>query len=50
MMDREFEPLRDDLPEITVNTKAMDDHATDVARHIRVIKERARAIRSTLSF
>jgi hypothetical protein len=31
-MDREFEPLRDDLPEITVNTTAADEHVTDMER------------------
>jgi hypothetical protein len=50
LMDREFEPLHDDLPEITVNTISLDEHVTDVGRHIRVIKERASAIRSTLPF
>jgi hypothetical protein len=49
-MDREFEPLRDDLPEITVNTTATDEHVTNVDRQIRVIKERAREIRSTLHY
>jgi hypothetical protein len=50
LVDREFEPLRDDLPEITFNTVAADERVTYVERQIRVIKERAREIRSTLPF
>jgi hypothetical protein len=50
LMDREFEPLRGDLTDITLNTKAADEHVIYVERQIRVLKERARAVRSTLPF
>jgi hypothetical protein len=49
-MDREFECLRADLPELNLNTTAASEHVPDVERQIRVIKERSRAIRSTLPF
>jgi hypothetical protein len=49
-MDREFECLRGDLPELNLNTTAASEHVPDVERQIRVLKERSRAIRSTLPF
>jgi hypothetical protein len=50
LMDREFECLRGDLPELNLNTTAASEHVPDVERQIRVLKERSRAIRSTLPF
>jgi hypothetical protein len=50
LMDREFESLRDDLPGLLLNTKAASEHVPDIERQIRVMKEMARAIRSTLPF
>jgi hypothetical protein len=49
-MDREFECLRADLPEVNLNTTAASEHVPDVEGQIRVIKERSRAIRSMLPF
>jgi hypothetical protein len=49
-MDREFECLRDDTPKINMNTTAASEHVPDIERQIRVIKERMRAIKSTLPF
>jgi hypothetical protein len=50
LMDREFECLRGNLPELNLNTTAASEHIPDVERQIRVLKERSRAIRSTLPF
>jgi hypothetical protein len=50
LMDREFERLRDDIPELNLNTTAASEHVPDIERKIRVIKERMRAIMSTLPF
>jgi hypothetical protein len=50
LMDREFECLRADFPELNLNTTAASEHVPDVERQIRVLKERSRAIRSTLPF
>jgi acetolactate synthase regulatory subunit len=50
LMDRNFECLRDDTPELTLNTTAASEHVPDIERQIRVIKEHMRAIRSTLQF
>jgi hypothetical protein len=50
LMDREFECLRDDLRGVTLNTTAASEHVPEIERQIRVIKERARAIWSTLPF
>jgi hypothetical protein len=50
LMDREFECLRSDLPELNLNTTADSEHVPDVERQIRVLEERSRAIRSTLPF
>jgi hypothetical protein len=49
-MDREFECLRGDLPELNLKTTAASEHIPDVERQIRVLKERSRTIRSTLPF
>jgi hypothetical protein len=50
LMDREFECLRDDIPELNLNTTAASEHVPNIERQIRVIKERMRAIKSTLLF
>jgi hypothetical protein len=50
LIDREFECLRGDLPEINLNTTAASEHVPDIERQIRVLKERPRAIRSTIPF
>jgi hypothetical protein len=50
LMDREFECMRDDIRGVTLNTTATSEHVPEIERKIRVIKERARAIRSTLPF
>jgi hypothetical protein len=48
LMDKEFEFIRDDLHGITLNTNVAREHVPETERHIRVIKERVRAIWSTL--
>jgi hypothetical protein len=52
LMDREFECLRIELlgHGVNLNTTAVSEHVPDIERHIRLIKERARAIRSTMPF
>jgi hypothetical protein len=50
LMDRKFECLRDNLSGITLNTTAASGHVLEIERQIRVIKERARAIWSTMPF
>jgi hypothetical protein len=50
LMDRKFECLRDNLRGITLNTTASSEHVLEIERQIRVIKERACAIWSTLPF
>jgi hypothetical protein len=47
-VDREFECLRSDLPELNLHTTAASEHVPDVERQIRVLKEWSRAIWSTL--
>jgi hypothetical protein len=50
LMDREFECLRDDIRGVILNTTATTEHVTEIERQIWVVKERARAIWSTLPF
>jgi hypothetical protein len=50
LMDRKFECLRSDLAGLNLNTTSAREHVPDVERQIRVLKERSRAIRSTLPF
>jgi hypothetical protein len=50
LMDREFEFLRADWPELNLSTTAASKHVPDVERQIRVLKERSRAIQITLPF
>jgi hypothetical protein len=49
-MDREFECLRDDIPEVNLNTTSNSEHVPDIEWQIWVIKERTRDIRRTLPF
>ena len=46
----EFEKLVDRLDHIEVNTTAAREHGSNIERQIRVIKERSRAVVSTLPF
>jgi hypothetical protein len=50
LVDREFEPLWSQIHGTVLNTTAASEHVPDIERQIRVIKERARAIVSTLPF
>ena len=50
MMDMEFQPLQDLMPNIIVNTTAANEHVAEIERRIRVVKERARAIINTLPY
>jgi hypothetical protein len=50
MMDMEFEKLKDLLPNIALNTTAVQDHVGEIKRKIRVMKERARGTSSTLPY
>jgi hypothetical protein len=52
LMDREFECMRDELLThgINLNTTAANEHVPDIERQIRVLTERARALRSALPF
>ena len=52
LMDGQFDVLRADLADlqITLNTVSNDEHVPEVERHIRTIKERARAVYNTLPF
>jgi hypothetical protein len=52
LMDREFECLRLELLThvVNLNTTAASKHVPDIERQIRLIKERTRALRSTLPF
>jgi hypothetical protein len=51
-MDREFECMRDELLThgINLNTTAASEHVSDIELKIRVLKERARSLRSTFPF
>jgi hypothetical protein len=52
LLDREFECLRLELLThgVNLNTTAASEHVPDIERQIRLIKERTRALRSTLPF
>jgi hypothetical protein len=52
LMDREFECLRVELlgHGVNLNTTAASEHVPYIERHIRLIKKRTRAIRSTMPF
>jgi len=48
--DGEFDPLRNELGETDMNPSAAAKHAPEIERRLRVIKERFRALKSTLPF
>ncbi len=50
LMDMEFQPLQQLLPNIVVNTTAANEHVAEIEHRIRVVKERARAIINTLPY
>jgi hypothetical protein len=52
LMDRKFECVRLELlgNGVNLNTTTASEHVPDIERHIRIIKEWARALRSTLPF
>jgi hypothetical protein len=50
MMDMEFEKFKDLLPNIALNTTAAREHVGEIEMKIRVIKERARGMISTLPY
>ena len=50
MMDRYFNCLIPDFPEINTNPTATSEHLLEIERQIGVIKERARSIRIKLPF
>ena len=50
LADNEFEPLRNLLPILAVNTTAAKEHVPEVERRIRLIQERGRGILNTLPF
>jgi hypothetical protein len=50
MMDMELKKLRDLLTNVALNTMAAREHAGEIERKIRVIKERARGTISTLPY
>jgi hypothetical protein len=52
LMDREFECLHIELlgHGVNLNITSASEHVPDIERHIRLIKEQARAIRSTMPF
>jgi hypothetical protein len=50
MMDMEFKKLRDQLPNVALNTMATQEHVGEIERKIRLIKERARGTISTLPY
>ena len=49
-MDMEFEWLRKHLTYVNLNTTAASEHVPKIERIIRIIKERARSIYSTLPY
>ncbi|KAL7463061.1 hypothetical protein ACHAXS_003437 [Conticribra weissflogii] len=50
LVDGLFEPLKRELANIVVNTTASSEHVGDIKRYLRVIKERARAVTSSLPY
>ena len=50
MMDIEFNKLKNGMPELVINTTAAREHVGEIERKIRVIKEQARGMISTLPF
>ena len=50
LADLEFEPLKTELPGITIDCCAVDDHVPEVERYIRTIKDRCRSVYNMLPF
>ena len=50
LMDGDFKCLEGQVPGVHLNTTAASEHVPDIERQIHVVKERARALRSTLPF
>jgi hypothetical protein len=50
LMHREFVCLNDVITGVKINTTTVDEHVPEIDRQIRLVKERVRAIRSTLPF
>ena len=50
LVDQEFHTLRGDLRSTDLNAAAASEHVPDIERRLRLIKERFRALRSTLPF
>ena len=48
LMDDEFEKVREELPDVEMNTAAAREHVTDIERGICTLKERIRCIASDL--
>ena len=49
-MDREFEPVKDLVPIVEINTTAAREHVVLIERRIRVVKEKTRASSSQFPF
>ena len=49
-MDREFNCLIPDFPEVKINPTAKIEHVPEIGRKTRFIKDRARSIRTKLPF
>ena len=52
LMDMQFNPIRDAIMKrgVTLNPTSAKEHVADIERFIRVIKERARAMRSSMPY
>ncbi len=50
MMDGEFEKIKDLLSLVKCNTTAAKEHVSEAEQMIRIIKERAQGLISTLPF
>ena len=50
LMDREFEPVKDLVPIVEINTTAAREHVGLIERRIRVVKEKTRASSSQFPF
>ena len=49
-MDNKFEPVREHVPSVDMNTPAAAEHIAEIERRIQYIKERARGILCTLPY
>ncbi len=50
LMDMDFEKLKTMMPHVALNTMVAREHAVEVERKIRVIKERVRGTFNTLPY